>query len=218
MVDSSNFFALIVFLICFAGYHGSYLILSKKYPKKVVKTYTNIFREKGIENVIKKREPLVLVQQLRDAIYVSNLFASASLIFIGMLLNLLINLNTLAESLKITDVGLFEFKILFIAALQAISFIFFVSSLRYYRMVSLLATTPPETIREHLGIEAYKYLAHLLNRGCSFYTLGSRGILYSILLLAWFVNEWLFMAIVVLTTVLFAKYRDFVRDRKECCM
>jgi uncharacterized membrane protein len=202
--------ALIVFLICFAGYHSLYFVLSKRYPKRSVHAYMTIFRERELENLLSRGDYMTLIQQLRDAIYVCNIFASASLLFIGLLLNLLINLDTLTKSLKITDVELFEFKVLFITAIQAVSFIFFISSLRYYRIVSLLAATPPETIHEHLGMEAYRYFAQLLDKGCSFYTLGSRGLLYSIFLLAWFVNAWLFIGIVVLATALFARYRDFL--------
>ncbi len=210
MFDVLDIVALIIFLICFAGYHSAYFILTERYPHKSVKAYIKAFREKELEYLLSKGDYETLIQQLRDAINVSNIFASASLIFVGMILNLLINLKDIAESLKIVNVEMFEFKVLFVAAIQAVSFIFFVSSLRYYRMVSLLAATPPQTVKELLGIEAHKYFAQLLEKGCSFYTLGSRGLLYSIFLLAWFVNTWMFIAIVVIATALFARYRDFM--------
>jgi uncharacterized membrane protein len=206
-----NQIALIIFLVCFAGYHSVYFLVYQRYPDRTVKSHANLFRESGIEYVLKKGEHLLLVQQLRDVISVSNLFASSTLIFIGILLNLLINLTGLAQSLGITDVLSFEFKILFIAAIQAISFMFFISSLRYYRLVSLFITTPPDIIKKHTGIEGHEYLGRLLNRGCSFYTLGSRGVLYSLIAIAWVFNTWLFIVAVVALTLLFAGYRDFVR-------
>ncbi|AEA46198.1 DUF599 domain-containing protein [Archaeoglobus veneficus] len=165
--------AIVVFLCCFAGYHGSYFIVHRFKPEKTIKSHANFFRMKGIEFVLRKGDHLLLIQQLRDVIYVSNLLASSTLIFIGILLNLLINLRDLAKSLGIVDVETFELKILFIATIQAASFMFFISSLRYYRLVSLFATTPPEVIKDATGEEAHEYLGRLLNRGCSFYTLGS---------------------------------------------
>ncbi len=78
-------------------------------------------------------------------------------------------------------------------------------------MVSLLVATPPEEILKHLGITAERYYAHLLDRGCTFYILGSRGLFYGILLFAWFVNALFFIALVVTITFLLAKYREFTR-------
>ncbi len=199
--------ALIIFLISFAGYHGAYLLLHRRRPDRTVKSHANLFREKGIEYVLNKEEHILLVQQLRDVISVSILFASATLIFAGILLNLLIN----AKSFGIfADVLLFEFKILFIVAIQAISFMFFVSSLRYYRLVCLFTTTPSDVITDHTGMAKHEYLGNLLNRGCSFYTLGSRGVLYSLIVILWLFSPWLFMAAVFLITLLFAGYRDFI--------
>jgi len=206
-----DYIALAVFIVCFAVYHILYYFISERYPKTAVKAYVGILREKGIENLLKKEDYQTIIQQLRDAMQVSNIFASSSLIFIGLLLNLLIHIDKITQNLQITNVVAFEFKILFITAVQAVSFIFFVSSIRYYRIASLLSATPPEEIEKHLGISATKYFAFLLDRGCAYYTLGSRGLLYSVLSLAWFVSDVFFIAIVVITTILLAKYRDFTR-------
>jgi uncharacterized membrane protein len=211
MLSQIDIIALIIFITCFAGYHGIYCLISSRYPKTAVKAYVRILREKNIANLLEKEDYITLIQQTRDAIQVCYVFASSSLIFIGLLLNLLINIDKITQNLKITEVTSFEFKILFVIAIQALSFIFFISSIRYYRMVSLLVATPPEEILKHLGITAERYYAHLLDRGCTFYTLGSRGLFYSILLFAWFVNALFFIALVVIITFLLAKYRDFTR-------
>ena len=209
MFDALNLFALIIFLVNFAGYHGIYLLLVKKYPHKTLKSYINEFREEGLRYVIENRQHMVLVQALRDAIMVCNVFASSTLIFVGALMNLLINIQELAKSLEITNIALFKFKIVFMIGILSISFIFLISALRYYRLVSILILTPPEVISKRMKIPAHKYLGKLLNSGCGYYTLGSRGLLYSLLILLWLANTWVFITLVTIVTVLFAKYRDF---------
>ncbi len=210
-----NLLALVIFLLCSAGYHGLYFIHSKKCQTRAIKTRIDIFREKGIEYVLKNNEHIVLVQQLRDLIYVNTFLASSSLIFVGAVMNVLINLDSIEKNIKIMNIDLFEFKILFMVGLLSLSFIFFMSSLRYYRMVSIMVTTPPMIISEYMGIPAHRYLATLLNKGSSFYTLGSRGLLYSLLILLWLVNTPAFILATVLITLLFAKYKDFVPKEGE---
>ena len=211
MLSTLDLIALIVFIICFAGYHCLYLLLVERYPKRAVKAYVRILREKSIANLLEREEYDTLIQQLRDVIMVCNVFASSSLIFMGLLLNLLINMDKIVQNLKILDTSSFEFKVIFIVAIQTLSFMFFVSSIRYYRMLSLLVATPPEEIIRLLGITAEKFYAQLLDRGCTYYTLGSRGLLYSMLSFSWLINPIIFIVLTSITTILLAKYRDFTK-------
>ncbi len=211
MLSSTDLIALIVFLICFVGYHCTYLILAEKYPKKAVKAYVRVLREKGIANLLEREEYETIIQQLRDLIMVCNVFASSTLIFIGLLLNLLINIDKVVKNLKILNTYSFEIKVIFVISLLALSFMFLVSSIRYYRMLSLLVATPPEEIIRLLGITAEKFYAQLLDRGCTYYTLGSRALLYSMLSLSWFVHSIIFIVLTVVTTFLLARYRDFTK-------
>ena len=211
MLSTLDIVALIVFLTCFVGYHFLYLLLVERFPKRTVKAYVRILREKSIANLLEREEYETLVQQLRDAIQVCYVFASSSLIFIGLLLNLLINMDKVVQNLRILDASSFEFKIIFIIVIQILSFMFFVSSIRYYRMLTLLVATPPEEIIRLLGITAEKFYAQLLDRGCTYYTLGSRGLLYSMLSFSWLVNPVVFMMLTLITTILLAKYRDFTK-------
>ncbi|ADB57817.1 DUF599 domain-containing protein [Archaeoglobus profundus] len=211
MVSQLDILAFLIFIACFGGYHALYLLIVEKYPKKAVKAYVRILREKSIANLLEREEYETLVQQLRDAIQVCYVFASSSLIFMGLMFNLLINIDEIARNLKITDVTAFEYKVLFVIAIQALSFIFFISSIRYYRMLSLLIATPPEEILRLLGITAEKFYAQLLDKGCTYYTLGSRGLLYSMLSFTWFLSPLAFLTLVIVVTLLLAKYRDFTR-------
>lgn len=210
ILSTSNAIALFVFLLCTLGYHGVYFVIIRRYTQKAIKTHIDIFRIKGVEYVLKRGEHITLVQQLRDLIYVNTFLASSSLIFIGAVMNLLVNTDSIEKNIKVISMESFEFKILFMVGVLSLSFVFFISSLRYYRMVSIIVTTPPEVIKEHLGVPAHKYLGELLNKGSSFYTLGSRGLLYSLLILLWLVNTAAFVLTTVIITLLFAKYKDFL--------
>ena len=200
--------ALIVFLLCYVGYHGLYLCLLKKCPQKTVKSYVNKFREDAIEHMMSKDKHIVIIQAIRDVIMVCNFLASSTLIFIGALLNLLLNIDKIEKNLKIWNFDLFEFKVLFMVGILSASFIFLVSALRYYRHVAMMVMTRSETILKYTGIPAVEYIGSLLNRGCGYYTLGSRGLMYSLLLLIWMINTLSFIVIVVLITIFFAVYRD----------
>ncbi|AEA46189.1 DUF599 domain-containing protein [Archaeoglobus veneficus] len=214
MLDALNITALAIYLLCFAGYHGTYFILLKKCPHRAVKAYINKLREDGIEYMIKRGDQIVVVQALRDAIMVCNLFASSTLIFIGAILNLLINMDKLARNMGVWNLHHFQFKILFMVGVLSVSFIFLVSALRYYRLVAVLVMAPPESIQKYTGEPAHRYLGKALNSGCTYYTLGSRGLIYSLLILLWLVNTEAFVAVVVGITILLAKYRDF---RHKAC-
>jgi len=54
MLDALNIAALAIYLLCFAGYYGTYFILLKKRPHRAVETYINKLREDGIEYMIKR--------------------------------------------------------------------------------------------------------------------------------------------------------------------
>ncbi|MBT8763679.1 DUF599 domain-containing protein [Desulfohalobiaceae bacterium Ax17] len=206
--------ALIVFLLCYVGYHGFYLFLLRKCPQRTVKSYVNKFREDGIEHMIAKDNHIVIIQAIRDVIMVCNFLASSTLIFIGALLNLLLNIDKIEKNLQIWNFNLFEFKILFMVGILSASFIFLVSALRYYRHVAMMVMTRPETIMKYTGEPAPKYIGALLNSGCGYYTLGSRGLMYSLLLLVWMINTLSFIFVVIAITVLFAVYRDL--QLKSC--
>lgn len=211
MISELDLIALIVFLVCFALYHGIYLIIAERHPQVTLKAKMRYLREKSIINLLRKEEYDAAIQLLRGLIMAGNVFASSSIIFMGLLLNLLINLDRIAQNLKIVNVYGFEFKLLFIIGLQAISFMLFVSSIRYYRMISLLIATPHDEISRIFGVDAEKYYGQLMDKGSTYYTLGSRCLLYSMIAFSWFVSAPAFIILTIGVTLLLANYRDFVR-------
>ncbi len=211
MLSNVDLIALITFLVCFALYHGTYLIVAEKRPDLTLKARMRILREKSIINLLKREEYDAVIQLLRGLIMAGNVFASSSLIFMGLLLNLLINIDKVTRNLGIVDVYGFEFKLLFIIGLQALSFMLFVSSIRYYRMISLLVATPQDEISRLFGVDAERYYGQLMDKGSTYYTLGSRCLLYSMISFSWFVSTPVFIALTVGITLLLANYRDFVR-------
>ena len=209
MLDLYNTIALAIFLLCFIGYHIFYFYLMKKYPHITEKSYIDILREDGIAHMIETGKQIVVIQALRDVIMICNLFASSTFIFIGLMLNLSINIDKIAKNMKIWNFKYFEFKILVIIGILIFAFICLISALRYYRLLAILVMARPETIEKQTCKSADKYLGSMFNIGCTYYTLGSRGLIYSLLILVWLINTWLFIGIVLFITLLFAISKDF---------
>jgi len=83
----------------------------------------------------------------------------------------------------------------------AVSFFSFLVALRYFNLLSVLISAPPQALHEMEGTEPLKYLTDLFMRGSDSYTLGRRGFIYSVVASVWFFNVWVFIAVTVLVTV-----------------
>lgn len=205
---------LAIFFLCSVVYHSSYYFVMKRYPQYTVKTRINIYRRAWISYILKKKDYILAVQQARDLITINTFLASASLIFIGVILNLLVNADKV-RGLSSISAELFEVKIILIVIVYSFSFFSFLSSLRNLRIFTMLIPTPAPVIKEYSGVEAIEYFTRKVNKASSSYTLGSRSLYYSIPVFLWLVNTWLFILATLGMTAYFALRKDYRPKKKE---
>jgi uncharacterized membrane protein len=212
IVERLDVIAVILYLLCTVVYHGSYYYIMKLFPGRTFKSHMNVLRRAWIEYIIKNKEYLIAVNQLRDLVNINTFLASAILISIGALLNLMLNIDKM-ENLSILTAGDFELKIALLMLVLTTSFFCYLSSLRNLRIVTMLIPAPPEAFRQHTGEDAVEYLTDKINIASSYYTLGSRGMFYAIPILFWLISTWAFIGVTLLMTLYFALKRDYHRPR-----
>ncbi len=205
---------IIIYFLCSVVYHSSYYLVMRRYPRYTVKTRINLYRRAWVEYILRTKDYYLAVQQARDLITINTFLASASLIFIGVILNLLVNADKV-QGLSSIGAELFELKIMLIVVVYSFSFFSFLSSLRNLRIFTMLIPTPEEVIRTHSGVEAVEYFTRKVNKASSSYTLGSRSQYYSLPVFLWLVSPWLFILSTLAMTAYFALMKDYrFRDRK----
>lgn len=206
---------LTIFFLCSVVYHSSYYLVMRRYPQHTVKTRINLYRTAWVEHILRTKDYHLAVQQARDLININTFLASASLIFIGVILNLLVNTDKVS-GLGSISAELFEMKIMLIVVVYSFSFFSFLSSLRNLRIFTMLIPTPEEVIRAHSGVDAVEYFTRKVNKASSSYTLGSRSLYYSIPVFLWLVSPWLFILSTIGMTAYFALRKDYrFREKKK---
>jgi uncharacterized membrane protein len=207
-METMDIIGIFIFFLCTIVYHASYPYIMRRFPERVVKTHINALRRAWIEFVIERKEFFLASNQARDLINVNTFLASAILIFIGAVLNLLLNVDKV-ENLKIITAQNFELKILFLLAILMVSFFNFLSSLRNLRIFTMLLPVPPDIVKKETGQEAVDYFTRKMNLASTYYTLGSRGMFYTIPVIFWLVSAEAFIAVTLLMTINFALRKDY---------
>ncbi|MDP6613098.1 MAG: DUF599 domain-containing protein [Candidatus Hydrothermarchaeota archaeon] len=199
---------LVIFFLCSVVYHSSYYLVMRHYPQHTVKTRINLYRRAWVEHILRTKDYHLAVLQARGLININTFLASASLIFIGVILNLLVNTDKVS-GLGLISLELFEIKIMLIVVVYSFSFFSFLSSLRNLRIFTMLIPTPRQVINKHSGIKAVDYFTRKVNKASGSYTLGSRSLYYSIPVFLWLVSPWLFILSTLVMTAYFALRKDY---------
>lgn len=211
-MNDMDFVALIIFFISTIVYHSTYYFIMRLFPGLAVKTNVNLFRRSWISYLLDKKDYLLAVNQGRDLITINTFLASAILILMGALLNLLINADRI-QNLSIIGEG-FEFKVLILIIVLGFSFFFFLSSLRNYRLFVMLIPADPDLVEKETGITALDYFTNMVNRASNNYTIGSRAIFYALPVILWIGSVWLFISSTVIMTLYFSLWKDYKIIRK----
>ncbi|MFQ6105747.1 MAG: DUF599 domain-containing protein [Candidatus Hydrothermarchaeaceae archaeon] len=207
-ISKLDLFAVGIFLICTVGYHNIYYpyVLSR-HPMKTAKGKINIYRTSWVENILESGNINTAVQQIRNLTMVATLFASSSLIILGVITN--VYLTTYGPSLLIGKLDAFSIKIYLLMTLFGTSFLLFLFSLRHLNYFNVLIGAKREVVEEIEGTDMATMLANRMNLGMNRYTLGARCYYYSLGVIAWFLSTWACIAITVLITLMVITTRDF---------
>jgi uncharacterized membrane protein len=195
--------ALLTFFGCFYGYHAVYFYISRRHARATRKGRMRQAVAGALMHAIEQDDHLLVVHQLRNIIMSVTFLASASVLLLSFIISFSGVWETIIELPQLPSRGLRpqDYPIWTIIFTLAISFFSFLVALRYFNLLSVLISAPPQALHEMEGTEPLKYLTDLFMRGSDSYTLGRRGFIYSVVASVWFFNVWVFIAVTVLVTV-----------------
>jgi uncharacterized membrane protein len=195
--------ALLTFFGCFYGYHAVYFYISRRRAHATRKGRMRQAVAGALMHAIEQDDHLLVVHQLRNIIMSVTFLASASVLLLSFIISFSGVWETIIELPQLPSRGLRpqDYPIWTIIFTLAVSFFSFLVALRYFNLLSVLISAPPQALHEMEGTEPLKYLTDLFMRGSDSYTLGRRGFIYSVVASVWFFNVWVFIAVTVLVTV-----------------
>jgi uncharacterized membrane protein len=200
--------ALAVFFVCTVGYHNiCYPYMLSRHPMRTAKGKINIYRKSWVENVIEEGDVSTAVHQIRNLTMVATLFASSSLLILGVITNLY--LTRYHPLLALGRLDVFSIKVYLLMTLFGVSFLLFLFSLRHLNYFTVLIGAKREVVEDIEGIDMATMLADRMNLAMNRYTLGARCYYYSMAVLAWFFSTWAFITITVIITLMVIITRDF---------
>jgi uncharacterized membrane protein len=195
--------ALLTFFGCFYGYHAVYFYISRRRTQATRKGRMRQAVAGALMHAIEQDDHLLVVHQLRNIIMSVTFLASASVLLLSFIISFSGVWEAIVELPQLPSRGLRpqDYPIWTIIFTLAVSFFSFLVALRYFNLLSVLISAPPQALYEMEGTEPLKYLTDLFMRGSDSYTLGRRGFIYSVVASVWFFNVWVFIAVTVLVTV-----------------
>lgn len=184
------------------GYNISYFWYTQNHPKRTHKGRQNIYREYWITNIIEKGKSMTAVHQLRNMTLITTFLASSTLIFMG------VAVSFTGTSFPIQK-DYADYKLYSLIGIIALAFFNFLFTLRTASEITILVESSPSKIEELEGIPAVQYLTKKINQAFLLNTLGMRCLYYSIPLIFWFLDPFVFIFITVILTMGIAKFLDF---------
>jgi uncharacterized membrane protein len=179
--------ALLTFFGCFYGYHAVYFYISRRHAHATRKGRMRQAVAGALMHAIEQDDHLLVVHQLRNIIMSVTFLASASVLLLSFIISFSGVWETIIELPQLPSRGLRpqDYPIWTIIFTLAVSFFSFLVALRYFNLLSVLISAPPQALHEMEGTEPLKYLTDLFMRGSDSYTLGRRAFIYSVVASVW---------------------------------
>jgi len=163
-----------------------------------------------VENMLKPGQTITAVQSLRNIHMAASFLASSSIVFIGSILYLIINIEqtsgivTGRGTIALPDYMLF-LKLLTLMVMFLLSLLNFTLCIRLLNYLAILIGASPETIEETMKTSAVNYITKMFSTAGIHYTFGIRGFYFTIPLIGWFLGSWLFILLTVMVLLLCLK-------------
>jgi uncharacterized membrane protein len=207
------------------GYHAYFVYSYIRKPHQVVAGWTTKVRTQWVVEILKKKSGDILaVQTLRNWILSATFLATVSMFVSFGLLQFLTQTARVEDPrsnsliIRILTDDLVGPKTVVILCFNFMAFFCFSQSIRYFNHVGFTINIPMEdTVTEDSDsifvYESADHVAHLLNVGAKFFTLGMRAFFFSIPATFWYFGPISLMVATVV--VLFAISMGDIADASE---
>lgn len=200
----STIVAVSVFVISYWGYHYIYLWFTEFRDIDTKMKRINRAIHSWFTSVLEERSYLLVVHQMRNLVMAVTFLATTIVILIGFLFGF----STLGNGGVPGGLILEGAPLWLIVITLIFSFLNLLLSLRHFIRISFLIRAQPEALGAITGNPPENYLTNLFIRGNRQYTIGRRGVLYSLVVLIWYLNIWVFVVTTILVTFAFAIHHD----------
>jgi len=186
-------FAFAVFVLFSVGYHSLYYYLVRKRPDIIFKGKINLIRRAWVAKIFAEDKGIVAVQTLRNVTMAASFLTTASVVLIGGLISLLLNLEATQHIFiqqgthQISDPVL-ALKLVTLIALFVASLFYFSLCVRLLNHVGMLLGSPPEAIRDAVGEDPVNFVYKLYAKAGRNYTFGMRSVYFLIPAVLWFLG------------------------------
>jgi uncharacterized membrane protein len=186
-------FAWFVFLSFTLGYHAFYQYMVVRKPSLIFKGKINIVRRAWVAKIFEENTAIVAVQTLRNVTMAASFLTTASVVLIGGLISLLLNLPETQhyfltrERPHITD-PLLALKLINLIVLFVASLFYFSLCVRLLNHIAMLLGSPPQAIRDAMGEDAVSFVYGLYAKAGRHYSFGMRSVYFLIPAVLWFMG------------------------------
>ncbi len=198
-MDIITLIALIIFVICFWGYHYAYIWLTNKRKFKTKQYRADQAIHTWFKSVLEKNEYLLFVHQTRNIVMAVTFLATT----VTVLLGFIFGFSTLGHGEPIGDILIEGYPFWLIVVTLIWSFLNLILSLRHYTRVTYLINTDAAVLKNISGKPPEEYLCSLFIKGNTQYKIGRRGVLYAMVVLIWYLNVWAFVLSTIIVTGMF---------------
>ncbi len=203
--------ALIVFLACITFYSTFYYYESEVNRSLTARKLLDIYREAWIKKQVEEGNIIVIVQTLRNIIMVSSFIASSLVIFVSLVLNKVVVFHKGSDIFSFQDQPWVMWKLYILTTLLSLCILKLLNSVRHLLRFNIVAGTDFSLIEKYEGTSGIKYCSEIIKESADGFAFATRGLYYSLVLVLWFFNVYLFVVSTVMLTIVMCFFKDFRR-------
>ncbi len=198
--------AVAVYVGCLFGYHYVYFFVTEFMGRDTKRSRMHDCIGTWFDNILDDEDHLLCVHQIRNLIMALTFQATTAVVLMGILFGFAGVAGIIPDFPEmVTDMDVPVWLMVFTLIFSVLNFLL---SLRNFTKITFLIRSSPESLRLLAQEKPASYLQRLFVNGNRSYTMGQRSILYSLVVLIWFLNIWLFIGTVVAVTLVFAYKHD----------
>ncbi len=203
--------AISVFLACILFYYIFYF-----YECEIDKTMTarkllNVYREAWIKKQVNENNQMVIVQTVRNIIMVSSFIASSLVIFVSLVLNKIVIFHEGQDIFSLQNQPWIMWKLYLLISLLCLCVLKLLNSIRHLLRFNIVAGSDFSLMEKYEGVDGIKHCAESMKKSADGFAFAIRGLYYSLAMVLWFFDSYLFITATVTLTIVLCFFKDFRR-------
>ena len=189
-MDGNDLIATTIF-ICVVGSYRLFLFFMNRFHKEnLTLSILQEYRLAWVENHGGNKNPILIVQTLRNSLTTASFFASTSILLMGAAITIFHSLFPDVDATKslllLSEIEkIMTVKVLLIVITLSYVFLHFTWYIRETNHLAYMLALPFDVIEKKIDRKAHEHVASLLEQAGFHYSLGIRGYYFAIALFLW---------------------------------